>query len=71
MSLADNPTQRAGLQARIIMTIRAIGDLRDLISIAQHQRPPSPITTYLAETDFHLAEAQDELRRASSRIGQI
>ncbi|HEY3230457.1 MAG TPA: hypothetical protein VGJ87_14640 [Roseiflexaceae bacterium] len=71
MSLADNPTARAGLQARLILTIRAIEDFRHEISIAQNQRPPSPASVFLAETDFHLAESQDELRRASSRIAQI
>jgi hypothetical protein len=71
MSIADNAAQRSTFQQRLILIIREIEDRRRDIDIAQSQRPPAPLPVYLAECDFHLGEAQDELRRASARIGQI
>jgi hypothetical protein len=70
MSLFDNATHRAGFQARLILLIRTIDDFRNEIMIARHGRRGVP-AALLGQADFHLAEAQDELRRASSRIGAI
>jgi hypothetical protein len=71
MSIADNAASRAAFQSRIILVIRTIEELRNLISIAQSLRPPAETITFLGECDFHMEEAQDELRRAASRIAQI
>jgi hypothetical protein len=71
MSLDDNVTHRARFQERVKTVILEIEDLRDEIMVSQQHQPLPSTSTNLGWADFHLVEATDELRRASSRIGQI
>ncbi len=71
MSLADNASHRARFQQRIQTVILEIEDIRDEIMVSQQHKPGPPTSTHLEWADFHLAEAIEEIRRASARIGQI
>jgi hypothetical protein len=71
MSLADSGSERIGFRTRCALAIRSIEDLRAEIRHAQSTTPPQPTATLLAEANFHLAEAIEEIRRCAARIAQI
>jgi hypothetical protein len=71
VSIADDRQHRARFLSRVQAAIETIEDLRIEVGVAQTRRPAAPVGIYLSWADFHLSEAQDELKRARARVQLI